>query len=245
MVGSLSVLSKDKIAYFSMEIALSNNMHTYSGGLGVLAGDVVRTSADLKIPLVAVTLVSRKGYFRQEFTPDGRQIELPDPWNPEEMLEPLPNIVTVQVEGRDVRVKAWRYNVRGATGGVVSVYFLDTDVDGNSPEDREITSYLYGGDERYRLKQEIVLGIGGVRMLENLGINIRKYHMNEGHSSLLAVELLRKYDLDVNRVRSMCIFTTHTPIEAAHDKFSYDIIKEVMGEIIPLDLLKNSAERMS
>lgn len=238
MVGSLSVLSKDKIAYFSMEIALSNNMHTYSGGLGVLAGDVVRTSADLKIPLVAVTLVSRKGYFRQEFTPDGRQIELPDPWNPEEMLEPLPNIVTVQVEGRDVRVKAWRYNVRGATGGVVSVYFLDTDVDGNSPEDREITSYLYGGDERYRLKQEIVLGIGGVRMLENLGINIRKYHMNEGHSSLLAVELLRKYDLDVNRVRSMCIFTTHTPIEAAHDKFSYDIIKEVMGEIIPLDLLK-------
>ncbi|MEM1555869.1 MAG: alpha-glucan family phosphorylase [Candidatus Bathyarchaeia archaeon] len=238
MVGSLSVLSKDKIAYFSMEIALSNNMHTYSGGLGVLAGDVVRTSADLKIPLVAVTLVSRKGYFRQEFTPDGRQIELPDPWNPEEMLEPLPNIVTVQVEGRDVRVKAWRYNVRGATGGVVSVYFLDTDVDGNSPEDREITSYLYGGDERYRLKQEIVLGIGGVRMLENLGINIRKYHMNEGHSSLLAVELLRKYDLDVNRVRSMCIFTTHTPIEAAHDKFPYDIIKEVMGEIIPLDLLK-------
>ncbi|MBS7605966.1 alpha-glucan family phosphorylase [Candidatus Bathyarchaeota archaeon] len=221
-----------------MEIALSNNMHTYSGGLGVLAGDVVRTSADLKIPLVAVTLVSRKGYFRQEFTPDGRQIELPDPWNPEEMLEPLPNIVTVQVEGRDVRVKAWRYNVRGATGGVVSVYFLDTDVDGNSPEDREITSYLYGGDERYRLKQEIVLGIGGVRMLENLGINIRKYHMNEGHSSLLAVELLRKYDLDVNRVRSMCIFTTHTPIEAAHDKFPYDIIKEVMGEIIPLDLLK-------
>lgn len=238
MVGSLSVLSKDKIAYFSMEIALSNNMHTYSGGLGVLAGDVVRTSADLKIPLVAVTLVSRKGYFRQEFTPDGRQIEFPDPWNPEEMLEPLPNIVTVQVEGRDVRVKAWRYNVRGATGGVVSVYFLDTDVDGNSPEDREITSYLYGGDERYRLKQEIVLGIGGVRMLENLGINIRKYHMNEGHSSLLAVELLRKYDLDVNRVRSMCIFTTHTPIEAAHDKFPYDIIKEVMGEIIPLDLLK-------
>jgi len=238
MVESGSLLLKDRIAYFSMEIALSNNMHTYSGGLGVLAGDVVRSSADLRIPLVAVTLINRKDYFRQELTPDGVQIECPDPWKPEELLEPLNGEVTVQIEGRDVRIRAWQYTVVGATGGIVPVYFLDTDVEGNSSEDREITSYLYGGDERYRLKQEIVLGIGGVRMLERLGVKVRKYHMNEGHSSLLAVELLRKYNLDVNRVKSMCIFTTHTPVEVAHDKFPYELVCEVMGEIIPLDLMK-------
>ena len=231
-------LIKQKIAYFSMEVALSNDMHTYSGGLGVLAGDVIRSSADLNIPLVAVTLISRKGYFRQELTSEGRQIEHPDPWNPSNFLEPLPEEVRVQIEGRDVRVRAWLYVVRGATGGEVPVYFLDTDVEGNSLEDREITSYLYGGDERYRLKQEIVLGIGGVRMMERLGINVRKYHMNEGHSSLLAVELLRKYNMDINRVKDMCIFTTHTPVEAAHDKFSYDLVQEVLGEIIPFNVLR-------
>ncbi|MCX8170850.1 MAG: alpha-glucan family phosphorylase [Candidatus Bathyarchaeota archaeon] len=229
---------KQGIAYFSMEIALSNKMHTYSGGLGVLASDVVKSSADLNIPLVAVTLISRKGYFRQELTRDGRQIEHPDPWNPQDFLQNLPVEVSVQIEGRDVRVKAWVYNVKGAGENIVPVYFLDTDVEGNSREDREITSHLYGGDERYRLKQEIVLGIGGVRILESLGIKIRKYHMNEGHSSLLTLELLRRYNMDADRVRSMCIFTTHTPVEAAHDKFPYDLVREVLGEIVPFDLLR-------
>jgi len=231
-------LLRQKIAYFSMEIALSNNMHTYSGGLGVLAGDAVKSSADLKIPLVAVTLVSKKGYFKQELTLDGRQIEHPDPWDPQDFLQPLFEETSVQIEGRDVRIKAWLYAVRGATGGEVPVYFLDTDVEGNSPEDREITSYLYGGDERYRLKQEVVLGIGGVRMLEKLGVKVRKYHMNEGHSSLLTLELLRRYNMDVDRVRSMCIFTTHTPVEVAHDKFPYDLVREVMGEIVSFDFLR-------
>ncbi|MBS7648887.1 MAG: alpha-glucan family phosphorylase [Candidatus Bathyarchaeia archaeon] len=220
-----------------MEVALSNNMRTYSGGLGVLAGDVIRSSADLNIPLVAVTLISRKGYFRQELTMDGGQIEHPDIWNPSDFLQPLPEKISVEIEGREVRVKAWLYTVRGATGNVVPVYFLDTDVEGNLPEDREITSYLYGGDERYRLKQEIVLGVGGVRMLDKLGVDVRKYHMNEGHSSLLALELLRKYDMDINRVRSMCIFTTHTPVEAAHDKFPYNLVQDVLGEIIPFNVL--------
>ncbi|MEM1586047.1 MAG: alpha-glucan family phosphorylase [Candidatus Bathyarchaeia archaeon] len=229
---------KQKVAYFSMEIALLNDMKTYSGGLGVLAGDVVRSSADLRIPLVAVTLVSKRGYFKQELTPEGKQIENSEPWDPSAFLQPIKEEVTVQIEGRDVKVRAWMYTVKGATGGIVPVYFLDTDVEGNSSEDREITSYLYGGDERYRLKQEIVLGIGGVRMLDKLGVNIQKYHMNEGHSSLLAVELLRKYNMDVNKVRSMCIFTTHTPVETAHDKFSYDLVRDVLGEVVPFDLLK-------
>ncbi len=222
-----------------MEIAISNDVHTYSGGLGVLAGDTIRSSADLNIPLVAVTLISKKGYFRQELNREGKQIEHPDPWNPSQFMQQLPEEVTVQIEGRTVRIKAWLYTVKSAIGGTVPVYFLDTDVEGNSPEDREITSFLYGGDERYRIKQEIVLGVGGVRMLEKLGIDVRKYHMNEGHSSFLALELLRKHDINANKIRNLCIFTTHTPVEAGHDKFSYDLVREVLGEFIPFEILRS------
>ncbi|MEM3378232.1 MAG: alpha-glucan family phosphorylase [Candidatus Bathyarchaeia archaeon] len=231
--------TKEKVAYFSMEIALLNDIHTYSGGLGVLAGDTIRSSADLKLPLVGVSLLSKKGYFRQELTPEGKQIEHEDHWDPAMFMQLLPEEVTVQIQSRDVHVKAWLYKVLSQTGGVVPVYFLDTDVEGNSSEDREITSFLYGGDERYRLKQEIVLGIGGVRMLEKLGISVRKYHMNEGHSAFLALELLRQYEMDVDKVRSSCIFTTHTPVEAGHDKFSYGLVKEVLGDYVPLEVLKS------
>jgi len=229
---------EQKIAYFSMEIGLMNEIPTYSGGLGVLAGDTIRSSADLKLPLVAVTLVSKKGYFRQEITKEGKQIERPVEWEPSKIMELLPTEVKVQIQKREVRIKAWLYNVQSLTGGVVPILFLDTDVEENFPEDIEITSFLYGGDERYRLKQEIVLGIGGARLLEALGFSIRKYHMNEGHSSLLTLELLRRYELDVDRVREMCIFTTHTPVEAGHDKFHYDLVQEIMGEIVPLRFLK-------
>ncbi|MEM3747599.1 MAG: alpha-glucan family phosphorylase [Thermoproteota archaeon] len=232
-------VERQKIAYFTMEIALSSEIHTYSGGLGVLAGDVVRSSADLNIPLVAVTLVSKKGYFRQELTGEGRQIEHPDPWNPSQFMQQLPEEVTVEIQGRDVRIKAWLYTVKSASGWEVPVYFLDTDVDGNRPVDREITSFLYGGDEEYRLKQEIVLGVGGVRMLEKLNVAAHKYHMNEGHSSLLALELLRKTEMNISRVRSLCVFTTHTPVEAAHDKFPYGLVQETLGDFIPLNILKS------
>jgi len=229
---------EQKIAYFSMEIGLMNDIPTYSGGLGVLAGDTIRSSADLKLPLVAVTLVCKRGYFRQEIDEEGRQIEHPVEWEPSKTMELLPTEVNVQIQRRDVKVKAWLYNVQSLTGGVVPIFFLDTDVEGNFPEDRDITSFLYGGDERYRLKQEIVLGIGGARMLEASGFNIRKYHMNEGHSSLLTLELLQKYRMDIDSVREVCIFTTHTPVKAGHDKFSYDLVQEIMGEFVPLEVLK-------
>jgi starch phosphorylase len=222
-----------------MEIGLINEVPTYSGGLGVLAGDTIRSSADLKLPLIAVTLVSKKGYFQQEITKDGWQIEHPQEWDPSKFMKLLPSEVTVRIQNRDVRIKAWLYEVKSLTGGVVPVLFLDTDVDGNSPEDRAITFSLYGGDEKYRLKQEIALGIGGVRMLDALGFKVRRYHMNEGHSSLLALELLRRYNMDVNRVRDLCIFTTHTPIEAGMDKFPYAVVEEIMGELVPLENLKN------
>lgn len=231
-------LREQKVAYFSMEIGLKDDIHTYSGGLGVLAGDTVRSSADLKISLVAVTLVSKKGYFKQEITEDGNQIERSDEWDPSKFMKLLPAEVKVKIQNRDVRVKAWLYEVKSITGGVTPVLFLDTDLEGNAQEDREITFFLYGGDEKYRLKQEMVLGIGGVRMLDALNIKIRRYHMNEGHSSLLALELLRRHNMDASRVRNMCIFTTHTPVEAGHDKFPYEIVEEVMGQFIPMETLK-------
>lgn len=239
-----------RIAYFTMEIGLRSDIPTYSGGLGVLAGDTVRSAADLKLPFVAVTLISKKGYFKQELDPSGIQIELPDTWNPSNYMKPLSEKIQIEIEGRNVFVGAWLFVVESSTGGRVPVIFLDTDLPENNEADRTITDHLYGGDESYRFKQEMVLGIGGVRMLDELEFDIRKYHMNEGHSSLLTLELLRKFKRsveevwderlvwDVERVRDLCIFTTHTPVEAAHDKFSYDMVLRIMGEIIPLDILK-------
>jgi starch phosphorylase len=232
-----SFLRGKKIAYFSMEIGLDTDIHTYSGGLGVLAGDVIKSSADLKIPLVGVTLVSRKGYLRQELR-DGKQIDHPDDWTPSSMMTELPPQVELKIQNRIVKVKAWLYDYQSPTGGLVSVLFLDTDVEGNSPEDREITCFLYGGDREYRLKQEIILGIGGVKMLEAAGFQIGKYHMNEGHSGLLTLELLAKNGNDLDNVRDLCIFTTHTPVEAGHDKFSYSLVQNMLGEIIPIETLK-------
>ncbi len=232
------LLKGQKIAYFSMEIGLTNAIPTYAGGLGTLAGDAIRSSADLKLPLVAVTLISKRNYFRQKLDANGRQTEQPNEWNPGKLMTLLPNEVNVQIEGRTVKVKAWLYKYTSITGGVVPVLFLDTDFDVNAPQDREITFYLYGGDERYRLKQEAILGFGGVRMLDALGFKVRKYHMNEGHSSFLAVELMRKYAMDEEKVKELCVFTTHTPVEAGHDKFNYDLVKQVL-ETVDLSLLKD------
>ena len=184
-----------RIAYFSMEIGLTTEIPTYSGGLGVLAGDTIKSAADLKLPLVAVTLISRKGYFRQSFDAQGWQQESSVDWRPEDLLELLPGKALVIIEGRDVKVQAWLYRVKSPTGGELPVLFLDTDIPGNLAEDRQITDHLYGGDKSYRLKQEIVLGIGGARLLQILGFRVRKYHLNEGHASLLTLELLNHHRL--------------------------------------------------
>ncbi len=231
-------LKGKRIAYFSMEIGLINEIPTYSGGLGVLAGDVIRSSADLKIPLVAVSLISHKGYLKQEIIQGGKQIEHPAEWAPSKYMSELTTQTVVKIRGREVKIKAWLYDHQSPTGGLLSILFLDTDIDGNMPEDREITSFLYGGDERYRLKQEIVLGIGGVRILEASGFDIRKYHMNEGHSALLTLELLQRNGMNPDKVKDYCVFTTHTPVEAGHDKFPYDIVQEMIGEFVPLNTLK-------
>lgn len=232
------VLKRQKIAYFSMEIGLRSEIPTYSGGLGGLAGDAIRSAADLDIPLVAVTLVSNKGYFRQTLDPSGNQIEHTEEWNPAHFMTLLPENVSVKIQDRDVKIRAWFYNCKSLTGSCVPIIFLDTDVEGNDREDRKITDFLYGGDRRYRLKQEIVLGIGGVRMLEALGFKVRKYHMNEGHSSLLALELMKRNGTDLEKVKELCIFTTHTPVEAGHDKFDYGLVEDLIRDKNDIDTLR-------
>jgi len=228
-----------KIAYFSMELGLCTEIPTYSGGLGVLAGDTVRAAADLKVPMVAVTLLHRKGYCRQRLDADGNQTEEPVNWVIEDFLEEMPDRALVQVEGRNVIIRAWAYDVVGYGGYRVPVLFLDTDLPENDEAHRGLTHHLYGGDERYRLCQEKVLGIGGVRMLRSLGYDtIERFHMNEGHASLLVCELLderlreepsRKLtDEDVEAVRRQCVFTTHTPVPAGHDQFPLDVVEHVL-----------------
>ena len=229
----------NRIAYFSMEIALAHDIPTYAGGLGVLAGETLRSAADLALPMVGVTLASRAGYFQQRVDSLGRQIELPQMWDPAVHAKQAAAKVAVQIEGRRVWVGAWIYRIEGLAGTCVPVLLLDTDLPENSVEDREITHFLYGKDAAYRLKQEIVLGVGGVRMLLALGFQIRKHHMNEGHSALLAMELLNRHkrpkrDLrpgestyDAPAVRSQCIFTTHTPVEAGQDQFDYAMVERI------------------
>lgn len=188
---SLDMDDDRKIAYFSMEVALEAGMPTYSGGLGVLAGDTIRSAADLKVPMVAVTLIHRKGYFRQRLDPNGRQLEEPVDWVVENFLAGMPQRAAVTIEGRTVQIRAWKYELIGIGGFKVPVYFLDADLPENSEWDRTITHFLYGEDQPYRLCQEAVLGIGGVKILRALGYKaIDRFHMNEGHSSLLTLELL-------------------------------------------------------
>jgi starch phosphorylase len=226
------------IAYFSMEVGITSEVPTYSGGLGILAGDTIRSSADLRIPLVAVTLVSRGGYLKQQITENGEQIEHPDKWNPSKFMRQIPIQTKVTIKGREVTVIAWLYEHRSFTGGVVPVLFLDTDVEGNAPDDRRITDLLYGGDTKYRLTQEIILGIAGIRILNALKLHIRNYHMNEGHSSLLTLELLKQNDMDANRVRDQCIFTTHTPVDCALNKFTNNTVTDIMKDEFPIEDLK-------
>lgn len=235
----------DKIAYFSMEVGLEEGIPTYCGGLGVLAGDTLKSCADLEVPVIGVTLLNEKGFFYQEIDEHGNQGEREVEWNPSEHMIPLKNRVTVPVGGRQVSVRAWLYNITGVTGYNVPILFLDTNLPGNRGKERQITWYLYGGGIEDRLKQEIVLGIGGVRMLRELGFRIGKYHMNEGHSSLLALELLKQHmeknknlKAIVRRVRDKCVFTTHTPIPAGHDKFPYNLVGDLLGDYMDPELIK-------
>lgn len=233
-----------RIAYFSMEVGL-DAMPTYSGGLGVLAGDTLRSAADLGVPMVAVSLLYTCGYFEQTLDESGTQGEFPVAWDPSTYAKPLPEKVEVCIEGRVVSLRAWRRDLVGASGQVVPLYLLDANLVENEPGDRDLTAHLYGGDGRYRLAQEIILGIGGVRMLRALGYAaLERFHMNEGHAALLGIELLRESSggpagvYDFSGVRDRCVFTTHTPVPAGHDQFPYDLVRQVLGEPVPFEMLQ-------
>jgi glycogen phosphorylase len=240
-MSALDQIPPSRIAYFSMEVGLNSAMPTYAGGLGILAGDSLRAAADLGVPMVGVTLLHRKGYFRQQIDCSGNQRESPADWSPEEFLEPLADRVSLTLEGRKVQMRAWRHLLRGITGHNVLVLFLDTQLPENSPEDQTLTDHLYGGDSHYRLRQEAVLGLGGMAMLRALGFDtVQAYHMNEGHSALLALALLEEQvggrglrsatQADVEAVRRQCVFTTHTPVPAGHDQFPMAMVRQVLEE---------------
>lgn len=225
------------IAYFSMEIALASNLPTYAGGLGVLAGDTLLAAADLEVPLVAVTLVHRCGYFQQELV-RGQQLERDATWQPAQHLQELEQRTAVEIEGRIVSVRGWRHDIVGSSGYRVPVVLLDTDLPENGPEDRQLTSHLYGGDARYRLMQEVVLGVGGLRLLLALGCErLATLHLNEGHAAFAPVELLRRAsgaeNWDFGAVRRKTVFTTHTPVAAGHDRFDWALVRRVLGDVIP------------
>jgi starch phosphorylase len=224
-----------------MEIALEPETPTYSGGLGVLAGDTIRSAADLGFPMIAVSLVHRAGYFRQRLDQEGNQYEEREGWSPEARLGPAGVALSVQIEGRDVALRAWRHQVLGDGGHVVPVYLLDSDLQENDERDRHLTDWLYGGDARYRLAQEALLGIGGATLVRALGAGAAQtYHLNEGHSALLVLSLLedrlRARDAsepnedDLAEVRRHCVFTTHTPVPAGHDRFPFEMVRDVLGE---------------
>ena len=231
-----------------MEIALENAMPTYSGGLGVLAGDTIRAAADLRLPMVAVSLLYRKGYFTQRLAEDGSQTEEPVEWSVGDFLTDDPARASVSIENRRVELRCWRYSAKGVRGFEVPIYFLDADLPANTEADRNLTGSLYGGDSYYRLCQEVILGIGGVRILRALGYNdLTRYHMNEGHAALLTLQLLDEEAAkegrksirseDIEKVRSKCVFTTHTPVPAGHDRFPMEYFTRVFpGQTGFLDL---------
>jgi starch phosphorylase len=229
------------VAYFSMEIALENQIPTYSGGLGVLAGDTIRAAADIRLPMVAVSLLYRKGYFRQRLSEEGAQTEEEVEWDVAKYLKEEEPRVSVTLENRKVELRAWRYTVKGVRGYEVPVYFLDADLPSNEERDRALTGQLYGGDPFYRLSQEVLLGVGGVRMLRALShTELMRYHMNEGHAALLTLELLEEEASragrtsvkgeDIEKVRSKCVFTTHTPVPAGHDKFPVEYMTRLFPD---------------
>ncbi|HYP13665.1 MAG TPA: alpha-glucan family phosphorylase [Bryobacteraceae bacterium] len=235
------VLRPRPVAYFSAEFGLHESIPIYSGGLGVLAGDHIKSASDLDIPLVGIGLFYGQGYFRQRLDSSG--------WQNEEYLQtdinslpmepaigPNGTAVTIEVEtrGGSIRAKVWRLRV-----GRVDLLLLDSNVEGNAPEDRELTSRLYGGDGRVRIRQELLLGVGGFRALRAMGITPGVLHLNEGHSGFAVLEAIRnrmqEEGLSFNdaapRVYREVVFTTHTPVPAGHDRFSSDLVEEHLGPL--------------
>ena len=225
------------IAYFSAEIGISSSLPTYSGGLGVLAGDHIKASGDIGLNMCAITLLYREGYFKQRIDEDGIQTETYPRFDPYPLLKKLDVRFILRLRARDVWIQVYRFDYVGHGGHAVPIYFLDTDVEENIKDDRIISQRLYSGNKDHRILQEAILGFGGTKLLDELGQNdIKKYHMNEGHCSFLVLHLLEKFNSDMKKVKSLCHFTTHTPVPAGHDHFSENRVKKLLRGLLPEDL---------
>ena len=228
---------KFDIAYFSAEIGISSSLPTYSGGLGVLAGDHIKAAGDIGLNMCAITLLYREGYFKQRIDEEGIQTETYPRFDPYPLLKKLDVKFTLRLRARDVWIQVYRFDYVGHGGHSVPIYFLDTDVEENINDDRIISQRLYSGNKDHRILQEAILGFGGARLLDELGQNdIKKYHMNEGHCSFLVLNLLEKFNGDMEKVKSLCHFTTHTPVPAGHDHFSEKRVKKLLRGLLPEDL---------
>lgn len=227
------------VAYVSMEIAMESNIPTYSGGLGVLSGDTIRSAADLEIPMVAVCLCYSSGYFYQGFDPTGSQFEKEMTWSFEYEFEKVPKPITMMIEDKPMKISAWLYKVIGQSGHVIPVYLLTTDVEGNEPWMMKLTAALYDSTSRWnRIVQEMILGVGGIKLLNSLGYkNIEVVHLNEGHGSFACLELYNELK-DVEKVKKKVVFTTHTPVPAGHDRFDQSLVEKVFQNRMPPEIRK-------
>lgn len=227
------------IAYISMEIGIDSNIPTYSGGLGVLAGDTVRSAADLEIPMVGICLCYSIGYFYQLFNERGEQKEKEIDWSFFYEFDRVEQPITIKIEDKDVKVSAWLHKSIGRSGHILPIYLLTTDVEGNEPWIKKMTGALYDSTSRWnRIVQEMILGIGSVKLLKALGYNnIQTYHLNEGHGSFAIVELFRELG-DVEKVKEKVVFTTHTPVAAGHDRFYKGLVNQVFINRFPSELNK-------
>jgi starch phosphorylase len=240
LVLSSRLTGANPVAYFCAEFGVHNSLPLYSGGLGILAGDHLKSASDLNLPLVAVGLLYRYGYFRQRMRRDDWQEEEYRENHLDELAlksvadeQGKPLLIQVDMRGRAVAARVWRADI-----GRVQLYLLDTNVPENNEVDRLVTGHLYGGDRETRLVQEMMLGIGGVRLLQKLGIEPSLFHLNEGHSAFLTLELAREliesdgvtFAEAIKRVRNRCVFTTHTPVAAGHDEFDASLVEKGFGD---------------
>lgn len=227
------------VAYISMEIGIDSNIPTYSGGLGVLSGDTVRSAADLEIPMVAVCLCYSSGYFYQLFNEKGEQKEKEIEWNYFYEFEKISEPIIIKIEAKEVLVTAWLYKVIGQSGHIIPIYLLTTDVEGNEDWMKKMTGSLYDSTSKWnRIVQEQILGIGAVKLLESQEYkNLKVYHLNEGHGSFSIVELYKDLG-DLEKVKEKVVFTTHTPVPAGHDKFEQKLVEKVFEKRFPSELRK-------
>jgi starch phosphorylase len=231
------LINDTKVAYISMEIGLDSNIPTYSGGLGVLSGDTVRSAADLEIPMVGICLCYSSGYFYQLFNEVGEQKEKEIEWSFYYEFDRVEKPITIKIQDKEIKISAWLYRVVGQSGHIIPIYLLTTDVVGNEDWQRKLTAALYDSTSRWhRIVQEMILGLGGVKLLKSLGYNnIKVYHINEGHGAFATLELLKELG-DIEKVKQSVVFTTHTPVPAGHDKFSYDLVRDVFRDELPSNI---------